>query len=316
VPRLSQTRAYVALLLIAALWGTFPATSKLALVDLPPTLLTALRAIIASSFLVVLLLRAGPQAVRLPAPDALRAFLVLGVSGVVLSMHIAYWGIYTTTAANAAILQAASPIMIALGARLYLGERLRRTQQAGVVLSMVGVLLVVTEGRLAELAPSEWRLGDFLTLLGLVAWTVYTVYGKRLLATVPPALATTGGYVCGTLVIVPLAVVTLPIMPRPRLTSPIVWTVLVYHAVLGAIAHLWWYAAVERVGPSRAAIFLNVTPLVGMGLAALLLDEPIGRWQVAGVALVLAGVALTTRVSRATRIGGGSGGSPRPPRSS
>src|SRR6266566_10075350 len=218
------------------------------------------------------------EAVRPPAPETVRAFMVLGVAGVVLSMHIAYWGIYTTTAANAAILQAASPIMIALGARLYLGERLRRIQQAGVALSMLGVLIVVTEGNLAELAPSEWRLGDFLTLLGLTAWTVYTVYGKRLVATVPPSLATTGAYVCGTLVLVPLAIVTLPFMPRPRLASPVAWVVLVYHAILGAIAHLWWYAAVERVGPSRAAIFLNVTPLVGMALAAVLLSEPIGRW--------------------------------------
>lgn len=304
MPRPSQTRAYVALLLIAALWGTFPATSKLALADLPPTLLTALRAVIASSFLVALLLRAGPDAVRAPAPDTVRAFVVLGIAGVVLSMHIAYWGIYTTTAANAAILQAASPIMITLGARLYLGERLRRMQQAGVAVSMLGVLVVVTEGNLAELAPSEWRLGDFLTLLGLIAWTVYTVYGKRLIATVPPALATTGAYVCGTLVIVPLALLTLPVMPRPRLASPIAWLVLVYHAVLGAIAHLWWYAAVERVGPTRAAIFMNLTPLVGMGLAVLLLGEPIGPRQVAGVLLVLGGVALTTRVSRVTRIGG------------
>ena len=298
MPRLSQTRAYVALLLIAALWGTFPATSKLALEHIPPTLLTALRAVVASGFLVALLLRAGPETVRPPSPETVRAFFVLGVAGVVLSMHIAYWGIYTTTAANAAILQAASPIMIALGARLYLGERLRRVQQAGVVLSMLGVLIVVTEGNLAELAPSEWRLGDFLTLFGLVAWTVYTVYGKRLIATVPPALATTGGYVCGTLVLVPLALVTLPLMPRPRLLAPIAWVVLVYHAVLGAIAHLWWYAAVERVGPSRAAVFLNVTPLVGIAFAALLLGEPIGPWQISGVMLVLGGVALTSRAPR------------------
>src|SRR2546421_10924344 len=101
-------------------------------------------------------------------------------------MHIAYWGIYTTTAANAAILQAASPVMIALGARLYLGERLHRIQQAGVALSALGVLVVVTEGQLAELAPSEGRLGDFLTLLGLVAGTVYTGYGKPLIPPVPP----------------------------------------------------------------------------------------------------------------------------------
>ena len=316
MPRLSQTRAYVALLLIAALWGTFPATSKLVLGALPPTLLTALRAILASSFLVALVLRSSSDAMRPPMPETVRAFFVLGITGVVLSMHIAYWGIYTTTAANAAILQAASPIMITLGARIYLGERLRRTQQAGVALSMLGVLIVVTEGNLAELAPSEWRLGDFLTLFGLTAWTVYTVYGKRLIATVPPAVATTGGYVCGTLVIVPLAIVTMPLMPRPRLGAPLAWLVLVYHALLGAVAHLWWYAAVERVGPSRAAIFMNVTPLVGMALAAALLGEPIGPWQLAGVLLVLAGVALTTRVSRAPQIGGESGGSSRPPRSS
>lgn len=295
MPRLSQTRAYIALLLIAALWGTFPATAKLALDDLPPPFLTAVRALVASSFLVILLLRSGAEAIRPPAPETVRAFFVLGVCGVVLSMHIAYWGIATTTAANAAILQAASPVLIALGARLYLGERLRRLQQAGVAVSMLGVLLVVTQGRLAELAPSELRLGDFLTLLGLVAWTVYTVYGKRLIATVPPALATTGGYVCGTLVLIPIAIAATPFLPRPRLASPVAWAVLLYHAILGAVAHLWWYAAVERVGPSRAAIFMNVTPLVGMALAVLLLGEPIGPWQVAGVALVLTGVGLTTR---------------------
>jgi drug/metabolite transporter (DMT)-like permease len=87
-------------------------------------------------------------------------------------------------------------------------------------------------------------------------------------------------------------------MPRPRLLAPIAWVVLVYHAVLGAIAHLWWYAAVERVGPSRAAVFLNVTPLVGIGFAALLLGEPIGPWQISGVMLVLSGVALTSRPPR------------------
>src|SRR5262249_14584251 len=139
------------------------------------------------------------------------------------------------------------------------------------------------------------------------------VYGKRLIATVPPALATTGGYVCGTLVLLPFAILTLPFMPRPRLASPVAWLVLFYHAVLGAIAHLWWYAAGGGVGPSRASSFLNVTPLVGIGLAAALLGEPIGPWQLGGVALVLAGVALTTRVSVATQMRGRSGGGASPP---
>jgi drug/metabolite transporter (DMT)-like permease len=191
-------------------------------------------------------------------------------------------------------LQATAPVMVALGARVYLGERLRRAQRLGVTVSMLGVLLVVTEGRLAELAPSELRLGDFLTLFALVGWTVYTVFGKRVLTGHSPALTTTAAYVCGTLVLVPLVILTAPLTPRPRLDSPLAWAVLLYHAIPGAFAHLWWYAAVERVGPSRAAIFMNVTPVVGIGMAALLVGEEIGPWQIGGAAMVLGGVALTT----------------------
>jgi drug/metabolite transporter (DMT)-like permease len=72
------------------------------------------------------------------------------------------------------------------------------------------------------------------------------------------------------------------------------WTVVVYHALFGAVAHIWWYRAVERVGASHAAVFMNLTPVVGVVLAGLLLAEPVGPGQVAGVALVMAGVALTT----------------------
>jgi drug/metabolite transporter (DMT)-like permease len=294
VPRLSQTRAYVALFLIATLWGTFPATSKLALADIPPTLLTAIRCAIAAGLLSALTLRAGFDSARELSADAVKAFFILGTAGFVVSTHISYWGIYTTSAANAAILQATAPVMVALGARAYLGERMRGKQRVGVGISMLGVLLVVTEGRLAELAPSELRLGDFLTLLALVGWTVYTVYGKRVLSHHSPALTTTAAYVCGTLILIPLAIVTAPLTPRPRLGSAIAWAVLLYHAIAGAVAHLWWYAAVERVGPSRAAIFMNVTPVVGIATAALLVGEEIGPWQVGGAAMVLGGVALTT----------------------
>lgn len=294
MPRLSQTRAYVALFVIASLWGTFPATAKLALTDIPPTLMTAIRCAIAAAFLSVLLLRSAAETGRALTAEAVRAFFVLGVSGLVVSTQLSYWGIYTTSAANAAILQATAPVMVALGARLYLGERLRRLQRVGVTVSTLGVLLVVTQGRLAELTPEALRLGDFLTLLALVGWTVYTVFGKRVLAGHSPVLTTTAAYVCGTLVLVPLAIVTAPLTPPPRLGSALAWAVLLYHALPGAVAHFWWYAAVERVGPSRAAIFMNVTPVVGIGMAGVLVGEEIGRWQIGGAAMVLAGVALTT----------------------
>ena len=294
MPGLSQTRAFAALLLIATLWGTFPATGKLAVQDFPPVFLTALRAVIASSFLVLLLVRSGAEAVRGLGPDSVRAFLVLGVCGLVLSTQLSYIGYAYTTAANAAILQAATPVMVALGARAYLGERLRRRQQLGVAISALGVLVVVTDGRFWRLRLEDLRAGDFITLVGLVAWTTYTVYGKRVVTTHSPALVTTAAYVAGTCILVAEAALTAPLFPRPRLGSARAWAIVLYHAFLGAVAHIWWYRAVDRVGASRAAVFLNVTPIVGVVLAAVLLREPVGLWEVLGTLLVLAGVMLTT----------------------
>jgi drug/metabolite transporter (DMT)-like permease len=298
VPRLSQTRAYAALLLIATLWGTFPATGKLAVEDFSPVFLSAVRAVIASAFLVLLLLRSGAETIRGLGPGSIRAFVVLGVCGLVLSMQLSYIGYAYTTAANAAILQAATPVLVALGARAYLGERLRRRQQAGVAVSALGVLVVVTGGRLWTLRAEDLRAGDFITMIGLVAWTTYTLYGKRIVTAHSPALTTTAAYLAGTAVLVVEAALTAPLLPRPVLTSTRAWAVVLYQAIFGAVAHIWWYRAVERVGASRAAVFMNLTPIVGIALAAALLNEPVGAGELLGVLLVLAGVALTTGTMR------------------
>ena len=73
----------------------------------------------------------------------------------------------------------------------------------------------------------------------------------------------------------------------------------IYQAVVGAVAHVWWSRAIQVVGPSRAAVFMNVQPVIGLVLAALALREEIGFWQLAGGACVLAGVVLTTQGRRA-----------------
>src|SRR2546426_2461887 len=84
-------------------------------------------------------------------------------------------------------------------------------------------------------------------------------------------------------------------LPRPRLGSVIGWTVVLYQALFGAVAHVWWYRAVSVIGPSRSSIFMNFQPVVGVVLATTLLKEGLTGWDVAGGALVLVGVALTTR---------------------
>jgi len=294
----THARAYVALFVIAVLWASYPAAIKLALRDMPPLVLAALRCTIASLFLVTVLLRSGADTTRALAPGALRAFFFLGLVGIYVSTQGSYLAIALSTASNIILLQAASPVMVSLGARFYLGERLHRLQWLGVAVSASGVLLVITNGRLWRLRPEDVHAGDLLNLVTLAGWSAFTVYGKRVLVSYTPAMVTTGAYLAGTLLIIPTAIVTAPLFPAPRFGSVVAWTVVVYQAVVGAVAHVLWSRAIQVVGPSRAAVFMNVQPVIGLVLAGLLLREEIGTWQLAGGACVVAGVVLTTQASR------------------
>jgi drug/metabolite transporter (DMT)-like permease len=287
-----RARAYVVLVVVVSIWASYPALGKLALRDFPPFLVAAVRCSLASVFLVALLLSAGAPLHGI-TPSAFRAFLFLGISGYWVSTQFSYLGYYFTTAANAVILQAATPVMVALGARCYLGERLTRLQQVGAGVSVLGVLFVITNGRLALLRPGEIRPGDLITLGALTGWAAYTVYGKRVMREHSADLATTAAYVLGTLLMIPTAAATAPYFPPPRLSSGTAWAIIVFQAIVGGLAHVWWYRAVNVVGASVSAIFINVQPLVGVVLAFLILGETIGVWQVVGGTLVVAGVVLT-----------------------
>ena len=297
-----QTHPYLILTLIAALWGSYPVFAKVALAHFPPYVLVALRTCLASTFLAVLLFRRGFDDFRALSWEDLRAFAILGFTGIFVSTGGTYLGIAFTTASSAALLQAASPVMVAIGAWLYLGERLRRRQWAGVLLSALGVVLVVTRGRWRAIVHLELLPGDFILLLSQAGWAVYTVYGKRVLAVHSPAVATTAAYLLGSLMLLPVPFVTARFFPAPDWASPIAWSVVAIQGILGAIAHVWWYEGVHQVGASRAAIFLNPQPVVGVLLAWLMLRETIEPAEIVGGIAVLAGVGLTTRAGqRATR---------------
>jgi drug/metabolite transporter (DMT)-like permease len=297
VPAVGQTRAYLALTLVAALWGSYPAFAKVALLDFPPFVLVSLRSALAATFLVALLLRRGAGQWQALRWSSVGQFAFLGFTGLFVSTGGTYLGIAFTTASSAVILQAATPVMVALGARVYLGERLRATQWAGVGWSTLGVLLVITRGSWRAIAHLDLRPGDLILLGAQVGWSTYTIYGKRVLTEHEPMLATTAAYVMGSLMLVPTAFIVAPLFPSPHLGSPAAWAVVCYQAFLGAIAHVWWYEGVKAVGPSRSAVFLNLQPVVGILLAWIMLGERVTTAALIGGLLVLTGVGMTTRPS-------------------
>jgi drug/metabolite transporter (DMT)-like permease len=292
---MTERRAYLLLLAVVVFWaGNFP-LGKLALAELGPITITGGRALLAAPLLLGLARLTWPLARPLARRDYI-AFVVLGLTGLVANTTIWYWGLAYTTALNAGILGAASPIFVAIAAAGLLGDRLGRLNYLGIALTVTAVVLTIAKGSLAVLLSLSVNSGDLIILASQTAWVTYTLYSRAAASGLPPVWIMAGAHVVSAIVLVPLSLVVEGAWPGP-LAAPVGWGVILYCTTFVTLGHLWYYRVVRQIGAGRAATFMNLLPFVVIALAWLLLGEPVHAYHVIGAALVIAGVFLTTRAA-------------------
>jgi len=129
----------------------------------------------------------------------------------------------------------------------------------------------------------------------VLAWSAYTLLGKRVLGEgMSPLVATTFAALTGT-VILALASAALGELALPKADWK-GWLSLAFMGVLGtALAYFWFFDGVELIGPARAAVFINLVPVVAIILGVVLLGEPLKWSMVIGAAMVVSGVWIINR---------------------
>jgi drug/metabolite transporter (DMT)-like permease len=190
-------------------------------------------------------------------------------------------------------------LLTAVFAALLLGERYTRRQQAGMGLSLAGVLCVVGAAGLDPSGGSTRLLGDGLLLLGSASWGLYTVLGRRALQRHSPLASVTWATLLGC----PLLLLAATPAGWGWLldATPALWAVILYLSLLGSVvALLTWSRSVRDLGAARAGQFSYLVPIWSLVLAAFFLGEQPAVLQLIGGALVLAGIWLTNRAPRPT----------------
>jgi drug/metabolite transporter (DMT)-like permease len=286
--------ADLALLLANVVYGTSYVVTRLTLPSVPPAALALVRLAVGTAVLWPLA-RARGDPPRI-APGDGRAIRWMGVLGFAAAFALANWGIARSTATNAALLITVEPITVILLSPLLLGERLTGREALGAALALAGATLVVINGipGLTVALVPHWQ-GDLLLLASGGAYGSYSLIGRRVLARHPAVVVTARSMLWGAVALLPLAAAEWLAVGPPRWTAAGVAGTLYLALVITALGYLAWNWALERVAAPRAAIFLNVQPLVGTLLGVLGLGEPLSLFTVAGGAMILLGLWLTVR---------------------
>lgn len=289
-----ETRAFVLLTLVTLVWaGLFP-TGKVALRSVPPMTIAAIRLITGSCLLRLYMGRNPTHKVPWSA-SLIVNFLFLGFAGYFVGVGCSYQGLQRTTATNAALLNAASPVSLALLSLVVLKERLSPRALSGIMLSMIGVGVIVTRGSWEVIAHSQYNPGDLILLGTQLSWGIYTIYGRRLMQRISPLAATTYTYMTGALWLLLASGLTEWDQWKLAETTLPSWLAIAYQSTLGTFAHFWFYDAVATLGPNRVGIFLNLVPVMAIVIAYLFLREPLTVPHLIGGAIVISGILVATR---------------------
>jgi drug/metabolite transporter (DMT)-like permease len=222
---------------------------------------------------------------------------LLGLSGGGLHLALQWLGLHYTTATSATLYLSTAPIFILLLAAPLLGERIAARQWLGVAISFAGVALIGMQGKLLQ--PS-FNFGDLCALASMAMWGSYTVFLRMR----RDALDTVEflALVCamGLAFMTPWLLAELALGITFRLSSAGMTAVL--YSAIGSLllAYAGWSYVVKRMGAARAGATMHLMPAIAVGLAALFLGEYPVWYHFAGIALILAGVALASLRARET----------------
>ena len=290
----ASTSMRLMLLATMAVWGGNVSVVKQLLTQLDPLLLSALRMVVATVTLVLVLRLRGLRWPRLSQRQAL-GLLVCALIMVTVNQLFFTLGVQRTAAANAVLIIALNPLVSSLVAAGLLGDRLTPSRLAGVALGFAGVAAVVLNRPGAVLG--QGGLGDLLVFGSVLSWVGGGVMVQRLSRGLDSAVVSTIVVVVGTL---PLALYVLldPAVPLIQLTrlTPGDWVLVLLSGVLAtALGALVWNRALVQLGVARTALYAYWVPMFGVAIAVGLLGEPLTPWHGVGLAAVLGGTWLGTR---------------------
>ena len=294
------SRAYSSspfLLFLATLgWGSNTIASRLAVGEVSPMLLIFFR----WGFVVVILLSLYWRQMIDEWPiirPRLKWLLIMGGCGLSLFNAFFYIAAHSTTAVNLGIIQSTMPGMILLGSFMFFGDRINRLQFSGLLLTLLGVGVIVTQGSLEQLMQLTFNHGDLLMIFACSFYAMYTVGLKS-----RPKIS---GMVMLAYFSVAAFLMTIPLMIFESFIYGTVmpgvkgFAIVFYIAIIPSfLSQIFFMRGVDLIGPGSAGLYANLVPIFSAIMAVLLLSEEFALFHLAAMLLVFGGIGLFEYQSR------------------
>ncbi|MFC3883322.1 DMT family transporter [Bacillus songklensis] len=284
-----QPMYYILLLITSMLWAGNFVSGKFLVPHASPILLTELRWVIA---VLCLLPYVWWKEKSLSFPkQAFWPLVFMGVTGVLLFNLFMFLALQYTSADNVGLLSTLNPISIAAASFFLLKERLNKLQILAMVISLIGVLIVMTHGEASRILRLHFNIGDVYMIIAVMTWGLYSIASKKAMDYVSPFKSTLWSGVFGVLITAPFTISSMAI----NNASMSFYVALLYSGIGATVlAMVFWNIGVQKVGGTKSGMFLNFNPIFTTVLAFFFLGEKLNAAQLFGSIVVIGGVYFFT----------------------
>lgn len=285
-------RAIALGIVFALIWSSAFTSARFIVADATPLAALSARYLV-SGVIGVALARALGQSWHLSAAQW-RATISFGFLQNAVYLGLFFVAMQTIEASLAAIIASTMPLMVAIAAWTFMGDRLDRTGIIGLIAGLIGVALIMG----ARITQGVDLIGVAICFVGVLALTIATLTVRG---------ASAGGnllMVVGLQMLVGCAVLTVATLlfetPQVTYTWPLA-IAFIYTCLLPGLVATWvWFLLVGRIGATRAATFHFLNPFFGVVIAGILLGEELGPRDILGAVIIAAGI-LAVQLSRQRR---------------
>jgi drug/metabolite transporter (DMT)-like permease len=288
------TSPITALIATAFLWSTTTVVVRYFHEEMPPLSLSFWRTF--TAFLILLPFAAPALRTQWPLVIAnLKWLALLALLLWVGGNALLFLSLQYTIAINAAVINSTEPIFIVLFAALIFRDPFTWKQGAGFVLSLAGVLALISGGSVEQLRTLEFNIGDLIVTFAYVSWGLYVVFLRKVPQALDHRLLLWVLLGFGALFMLPLHLFEITFVRPMPVNGTVLTTVIALAIFPGVLSMLMWNYGIKKLGGARAGQFIHTIPAFTIVLALVFLDEALRQFHIIGMILIAAGLVVASR---------------------
>lgn len=287
--------AYILLILTTLFWsGNFIVGKAASTYEIPPFSLNFFRWLFAGLILLPFTFREILKK-KVYILENIGFFIILGITSITIFNSTVYYSLYYMQVISGVLMISTIPVWIMFISAILGIEKTNRFQIFGVILSLLGVISIITQSNLEVIQSLAFNRGDLIMAAGMFAWALYSALLKKKTYEISQITLLQVVIITGLIFLIPIYILEINLGNQIVLSKPFILTLSYVVIFPGLASFFFWIKGISIIGANRAGVFLHLMPVFGSIMAIILFDEKFMIYHLLGAIFIIAGITLSNK---------------------